>query len=105
MYAAMVGYKTGGSHGLLVALALLELCAVGIGTTRRRRVLMALVLLLALASQVGCDNGSSGGGGSTTSTVIQSTQTATQLEARKQENNQPVGIAGLPAMMGTVSLK
>jgi hypothetical protein len=68
-------------------------------------VVVALLLLLALASQVGCDNGSNPGGGSSTGVVVQSTQTATQLEAMKQENNQPVQIAGLPAEMGTVSLK
>jgi len=105
MYAAMVGGSWTGSNSFLVGLALLELCAIGIGTTRRRRVLVTLLLLLALASQVGCDQGSVSSPPPATTGVVQSTQTAMQLEAMRQENNQPVKIAGLPAVMGTVALK
>jgi hypothetical protein len=103
MYAAMVGGRATGSNALLVALALLELCAAGISTTRRRRLLMALLLLLALASQVGCDNGSVPSPPPAITGVIYSTQTAMELEAMKQVNNIPVKIAGLPIVMGTVS--
>jgi hypothetical protein len=102
MYAAMVAGGTTGSTEFLIALLLMELCAVGIGTTRRRRVLIALLLLLALVSPVGCNNSSSGPG--TASGVVQSTQTATQVEAMPQANNDPAVVTGLPAVMGTVSV-
>jgi hypothetical protein len=105
MYAAMVGGRATGANALLMALALLELCAAGISTTRRRRLLMALLLLLALASQVGCDNGSVPSPPPTTTGVVQSTQTATELEAMTQQNNSPTMVSGLPVVMGTVSLK
>jgi hypothetical protein len=105
MYAAMAGGRATGSNALLAALALLELCAAGISITRRRRLLMALLLLLTLASQVGCDNGSVPSPPPATTGVISSTQTAMELEAMKQVNNNPVKIAGLPIVMGTVSLK
>jgi hypothetical protein len=105
MSAGMVGSSAAGANALLIGLALLELCAVGMSSSRRRRVLVALLLLMALASQIGCDNGSTGGGTATTTGTIQSTQTAMQVEAMKQENNVPVGVAGLPVVMGTVSAK
>jgi hypothetical protein len=102
MYAAMVGGGATSSNALLIALALLELCAVGIGATRRTRVLVALLLLLALASQVGCNTG--GGVSPTVSGTTQSTQTAMHVEAMKQENNASVSVVGLPVVMGTVSV-
>jgi Prenyltransferase and squalene oxidase repeat len=106
MVAAIIGGGTTASNAFLVVLALLELCAAGMSSTRRKRVLMALVLIAALASQVGCDNGStSSGPGTSSSGVIQSKQTAMQVAAKKQANNDPVGVAGLPVFMGTVSLK
>ena len=105
MYASMVGGGATGSNALLVGLALLELCAGAISATRRRRALMALLLLVALASQVGCDNGSVSAPQAPTFGVIQSTQTAEQVEAEEQANHEPVKIGGLPVVIGTVSLK
>jgi hypothetical protein len=105
MYAAMVGGGSSSSNAFLLALALLELCASGISTSRRKRVLMAFLLLLALASQVGCDNGSVPSPPPAATGVVQSTQTAMQLGVMKQENDDPVVVTGLPVVMGTVSLK
>ena len=104
MYAAMIGGATG-SNALLIALALLEFCVAGIGTTRRRRVLIALVLLLALGTQVGCDNGSTPSPPPAATGVAQSTQTAMNVAANQKANNDPVNVSGLPVVMGTVSLK
>lgn len=102
MYAAMMGGGSTGSNAFLIALALLELCAAGLGNTRRR-VLMGLLLLLALASQVACNN-SSGGGAGTASGVVHSMQTAMEVDAIKQVNHDPVSVVGLPAAMGMVSV-
>jgi CSLREA domain-containing protein len=102
MYAAMMGYGSTGSNAFLIALALLELCAAGLGTTRRRRVLVAVLLLLAMANQVGCNN-SSGGGAGTASGVVHSMQAAMQVDALNQ-NKEPVKVAGLPVVIGTVSV-
>jgi hypothetical protein len=105
MYAGMIGGEATGSNAFLVGLALLELCASAIGGTRPRRLLMTLSLLLALASQVGCDNGSVSSPSAPTFGVIQSRQTAMQVDAKEPANNEPVMVAGLPVVMGTVSLK
>ncbi|HJU11748.1 MAG TPA: hypothetical protein VJ728_12770 [Candidatus Binataceae bacterium] len=104
MYAAIFGENTPGSNGWLIALLLFEGCAAGMTTFKRKRLLVALVMLLAMASQVGCDNGSTPGPPAP-SGVIQSTQTAVQLDAVRQIDNSPVTVTGLPALMGTIKLK
>jgi hypothetical protein len=100
MYAAMVDGGSSGSNAFLVMLALLELCAAGMASSKRRRVLLVLSLCMALASQVGCHTG---GGVSAPSGVVSSTQTAMQVSAMTA-NDDPIVVAGLPVVMGTVSV-
>jgi hypothetical protein len=100
MYAAMVGDDAARSNEFLVAFALLEWCA-----ARCRRLLMVLLLLLTLASEVGCDNGSVSAGAGASSAAIHSTQTAIEVDAVKQENNERVVVAGLPVGLGSVVTK
>lgn len=107
LYAAMVrgGSESTGSSALLFAMALLSLCAAGVGGSRRRRTLFALVVVLAMATQVGCDNGSVGGGGSGGGGgPVVSTQTAKHVAAASLEDS-PITVGGLPVVMGSVSLK
>ena len=105
MYAAMVGggSESAGSSALFIALALLGLCAAGVGGSRRRRTLFALIVVLAMAAQVGCDNGSVGHGGGGGGPVI-STQTAKHVAAANLAAS-PIMVGGLPVVMGKVSLK
>jgi hypothetical protein len=105
IYAGMVGANSSNSNGFLLALALLELFATGVGTTRRRRTLVALLMLLAFATAVGCDNGSVPSPPPATTGVISSAQTATQLQAITQAKGNAMGIGGLPMLMGTISRK
>jgi hypothetical protein len=102
MYAAMVKGGSAGTNTFLIALALLEFCAAGVAATRRKRLLLALFLLLALTGQVSCNNSSGSPG--IASGVVHSTQTATQVEAMRQEGNVPLTVVGLPATMSTVSV-
>jgi len=110
MYAAIFGTGTVGLGGVFLGLVLMELCAIGMSRTRRRRLLLASLLLLSLASQVGCDNGSTGGGGgaqtsSSASVAIDSTQTATGIQAMQAMNNAAAPMQGFPVVMGKVALK
>ena len=106
-YAAIVagsGDEPTGSGALLIAMALLGLCAAGVGGSRHRRTLFALIIVLAVATQVGCDNGTIGHGGSNGGGPVISTQVAKHVAAAKMDAN-PIVVGGLPVVMGKVALK
>ena len=103
-YAAMIGpVDTGNGLGPLAAgLSLLGLGMMVLPAVNRRRAWLVLTLVIALAAtQVGCGGG--GGSSNNTSPALASTQTVTAVAATNGSGG--VTFGGLPATLGTITLK